>query len=242
MRVARISNMTANNTFTLDEETFNDDVKRIFTLKGHRFDEFDEYDGSFMTSRPISTHDIGIVDSLEVAETLMKQWGELAKKWDWNVFGYTIKEHWLNQVINPKNDEYFTSITERTYDKDCTLNCINKCDSACISKFDGRDTPVNVNPGEFAWYLCEDKISLVLVVDSPYTKDEWKKHFKPGVYGDWFDDCYTVVDENEGGHWHPFSCHIFPYDGPEIPNEIKNKFLKSAKEYLNDESYQELFA
>lgn len=183
---------------------------------------------------------IGIYENVNTAEKMIKA---LIRK---NVHANETWGSWVQyfcfilteRQLNPKIDKHwnvpeFESV--RSYLADGTLNCVSDYDSSCKKKFNGREIPTRVKDGDFAYYCMKDKIVPILMEKVSYTKDEWKKHFKPGVKGDFTDDSgYAYIIGY--GHDHPFSPYVFPLTNlayrANLDDKIKKMLLK--EQHKND--------
>lgn len=184
---------------------------------------------------------IGIFSSVKLAERAMHQFIDAHehmyvewKMWERH-FGFMLEEVRLDDEID-EFDNFGDFESVRSYLADGTLNCFSDYDSRCKKKFTGRDEPQRfVKSGEYAWLYQGDHLTPILIDKLSITKDEWTKHFKPGVAGDFTDD--SGVSFTSEYHIHPFAVNVFPFSAlkfAKLTKKLKTKMNKAKKEYYSE--------
>lgn len=153
---------------------------------------------------------LGFFSSLNDAEKMILDFAEMNRRCirKSNIAYFEVREFALNPNLDPQTHGVCEWESIRTYDSNGKIHCESLLDADCMNEFDGRTEPCQFKHGDIVLYMSHSK-AFALIVDIPsYTKEEWKQKFKPGVKGDWTDDCYLAYDAFNDHH-HVFVPYVF---------------------------------
>lgn len=178
---------------------------------------------------------IGVFSSVKEAEKAIDRLIHRQNRYSehsycWKYFGFLLDELYLDGCFYGDDENTSGFESTRSYFSDGTLNYFSDFDERCEKEYRGSDNPGKfIKPGDFVYCLMGNRLVPALVDQIPFTEDEWKKRFKPGVFGDFIDDSGTVYMLN--GHHHPMWSRVFPIgdltDG--MSDKIKEKIYISMK-------------
>lgn len=193
-------------------------------------------DGSY----EVFVRDLGIFDSVEKAESFMRQIINMESKYsDFHCF--VIFEKPLNGGLTKKWNTVCNFQSVRSYFPDGTLYCDSPCDDGCEKPFRGRpEDSIKLKVGDLAWLWDRDRIRPCLVAVLPFTDTFYRK--KVEEYGhemglDYTDDSYTVYT-CDNGHEHPECWRCMPYYGKISKRNLQWLYASKKREEAECETYR----
>jgi hypothetical protein len=218
----------------------------IFELTEIKYCDCYDENGEFIAPKypefKVSESHRGVFSTLAKAEQAMKEWVEMHCEVKDGIFGFRIRELYIDTMFNTK--------TIRNYLSDGSLwdECLTsdlEDEEGCSEEFLGRPADkVRFQNGDLAEELCGDVAHLVIVGNPPVSPEEiskkrqrWKETKAPGYPFDFFDDTYyalLICEENHHpngyAHSHTFPTDLFPVRFP-VSDEIRNNLENHYRNY-----------